>query len=290
MKRLTGPSVTNVVTTPNGLAAYPVSDWIELTGRIEWLVRSAYADRIETGRMDEYTDDSTQAALAWVLEYVKNPGLLSVSDLARRAAKQGIRAHQRHLASWQRDKELIPAPGSTMPEPNSEPLATRLAELQAIRWNARKFRADWERLTLAWASAARPVRRHRIERDQIGWWSSHNRRSVDQTWIVTNDSRTLFGQVCIGGDRVSIQSGQTVTAGERRYETAGPVIDRGHIVTGIGSGVANRPQANALQTVDTIVSVRFLPGVEVFPSVRLFAPADREERTRYVAWLRVFAR
>lgn len=288
MKRLTGRSA--IVATPTGLASYPVSDWQDLIDRVRWLIRSAYTDKVLPGRLDEYTDDSTQAAAAWILEHCRNPGGLSVADLARRAARQGVRAHQRHVSMWQRDRELIPAADSILPEPNPEPLATRLAELQAVRWAARQHRQHWEALTLAWASAARPVRRHRIDRGQIGWRSSHACRRPDRTWIVTNDSRTVFAQVCIGGDRVSIQSDQTVTAGERHYETAGPVIDRGHIITGTGSGVANRPGTNVLPPVETIVSVRYLPGVEVFPSVRLFAPADRIERTRYVAWLRTFAR
>lgn len=307
MKRLTGTSAPLAI-VPHGLTAYPVSDWPELMNRIRWLIRSAFLDKVLPGRLDEYTDDATQAAAAWILEHCQNPGGLSVTDLARRAARQGVRAHQRHLSAWQRDKTLTPAPGSTLPEPNPEPLQTRLAELQAIRWAARQHRQHWQELTAAWTAAARPVRRHRIERGQIGWRSDHNRRPVDQTWIAISGPqediqvcRTLkrqfvrrsgfCGHVPRTGLIGYVQSDQTVTAGERHYDNAGPVIDRGHVVTGIGNGVANRPNANALPSaLQTIVSYRWLPGVNVFPQVQWYAPHDREERARYVAWLRVFAR
>jgi hypothetical protein len=289
MKRLTGRSATTAA--PTGLASYPVSDWQDLIDRVRWLIRSALANRVSPGRLDEYTQEATQCGATWVLEYVTNPGGLSVTDLARRAARQGARMMFRQLVDYQRDRDLTPAADSPagLPEPEPLPEATRLAELQAVRWAARQHRQHWETLTAAWASAARPVRRRRIERGQIGWRSDHNRRPVDQTWIVTNDSRTVFAQVCIGGDRSSINSDQTVTAGERHYENAGPTIDRGHIITGTGSGVAARPIANCLPESPPAVSYRYLPGVEVFP-VTLFAPADREERSRYVDWLRCFAR
>jgi hypothetical protein len=289
MKRLTGRSATTAA--PTGLASYPVSDWQDLIDRVRWLIRSALANRVSPGRLDEYTQEATQCGATWVLEYVTNPGGLSATDLARRAARQGIRTLFRQLVDYQRDKTLSPAPDSPagLPEPEPLPEAVRLAELQAIRWQARRHRADWDRLTMAWASAARPVRRHRIERGQIGWRSSHACRRPDRTWIVTNDSRTVFTQVGIGGDRISINSDQTVTAGSWRYENAGPVIDRGHVITGTGSGVAARPIANCLPDSRPVVSCRYLPGVEVFP-VTLFAPADREERRRYVDWLKCFAR
>ncbi len=273
MKRLTGTSVTAVATAPIRLASYPVADWSDLLDRISWLVRSSLADRVSPGRLDEYTSEATQCGASWVLEYVTDPGGLPPADLARRAARQGVRTMFRQLVDYQRDKALSPAPDSPagLPEPEPLPEATRLAELQAIRWQAKKLRAEWERLTAVWASAVRPVRRLRVDRGMIGWRSSHNRRSVDLTWL-------------------SILSAQTVTAGGQPYETAGPAIDRGHIVTGVGSGVAGRPSTNGLAAVDTIVSYRWLPGVPVFGGVHWFAPQDREDKATYERWLGVFAR
>lgn len=274
MKRLTGTSVTAVATAPIRLASYPVADWSDLLDRISWLVRSSLADRVSPGGLDEYTQEATQYGASWILEYVTNPGGLSPADLARRAARQGVRAMFRQLVDYQRDKTLSPAPDSPagLPEPEPLPEAVRLAELQAIRWQARRHRADWDRLTMAWTAAARPVRRLRVDRGMIGWRSSHACRRPDSTWISTTNP------------------GQTVTAGGRHYEIAGPVIDRGHIVTGHGRGIAPRPSANGLAAVQPIVSHRWLPGVPVFPRVQWFAPEDRGDRSTYERWLEVFAR